>query len=201
MIDRESPLYPRIVLFQKSLKWVEVFYLCFYVILVFWFLYTGFCGEDCRDISFGAEGVGLIALFVFAGWGILSSLRTAVTFWVNDIDDEPETLFYVSLGGLALSYTTFGLFFEEFIKSIFGDFTSSPVILASIVILLSTVIGFLADKRTWDKVCTFVKLRITLSLLLIISLIISPILGIILSAFFIPTSILLSDKRDIEYDQ
>jgi hypothetical protein len=197
VIDRESTIYPKIVLFQNTLKWAEVLYLCFYVILVFWFLYTGFCGESCSDVSFSVELLDIFAFLIFAGWGILSSVRTGLTFLLDDDDDEPETVFYVSLGGLALSYVIFGLFFDDFIKSIFGDFTSSSVILASVVTLLATVVGFLADKRTWDKVSTFVKLRITLSLLLIISLIISPVFGVILSALFIPISILLSDKKDV----
>ena len=134
-------------------------------------------------------------------WGLLNSVRIGLVFLINDPDPEPEYLFYVSLVGLFISNILFGLFFSDFVSRAEKGQVDAPVFIAEVVVLMFTVGSLLADRQTWDKSTTFVKIRISLSILELVVLLINPYLGIILAVFVIPVSVILKGGLEIEHEE
>jgi len=175
------------------LKWAEIIFLLLYLLAVFWFLYTGNCASaSCRDMRLTRDTVILGIQVGLTFGGILSSLRIGIAYLVLDQDDDPETLFYLALVGMALTYTIIGVNIQELLGP--GDVrATSPLLLAAIVSLLISVLLFFADKKTWDKSISFVRVRAIIGILHLLLLIINPVLGVVTTIVLYPLQTLMYD--------
>lgn len=181
----------------KILKWIEIVGLIIMILSVFWFLYTLVCTSiQCRSSIITYNNVINIFQFAIPFGALINSLRIATVFRKNDPDSDPEPLFYISLITLFISFSVFGYNFDQFLDRNSISFINSPILFALVASTLITVLLLLADKKTWDKSISFVRFRISLSLLELIILLINPVIGIILLFIILPLQILRSDQKD-----
>jgi hypothetical protein len=193
VIKPQSSLFKRLQVFQEIIKWLEIVLLCLFLIGVFWFFYTSFCAQStCQDLAISETELSQVIQLTFPIAAILNSLRIGLVSILNDKDNESETLFYLSLIGLAGCYALFGLFFPEYVARSQKYTTDSPAFLLQIILLMFTVGLLLADKQTWDKSISFIKFRISCSLIHLILLIINPVIGLLAGIILVPICVLYS---------
>ncbi len=202
MLIKTSKTYQQALFWQEILKWAEVVFTISFFVALFWFFYLSLCkASSCSSFLISNEVQNtLIALFFFI-WGALNSLRIGLVFLLNDKDEKPENLFYISLVGLFLCNLLIGIFFTEFVSRSEKNQVDTPSFIALIIILMSTVASLLADRQTWDKSTAFVKFRISLTILELVILLVNPFLGIFTAIFVLPVSIMLKGGLEEEFEE
>lgn len=160
-------------------------------VFLFWVLYTSFCSNtSCKEFAISQEQFIQFIQVAFPVYGIVNSLRLGLVYRLNDRDDEPESIFYISLGGLAMLYTLIGLFFSDFLARSQRSGSESSIFIITLLLFVVTVGSLLADRQTWDKSTFFVRWRVVLSLIHVIILLINPITGLMLSCVLVPAGVL-----------
>jgi hypothetical protein len=199
VIYKNLPLYKNLAALQNTLKWIELIALGAFLVGVFWVFYNALCFDTTCRQSFVNEANLIKAIQVAMPLAaFVGMLRTAVVFLLNDRDSETETLFYLSLLGVVLSYSIVGWFFPVFLDRGQNYFTESPVFVAAIITLLITIALLLADRQTWDKSNVFVRLRVSLSLIHLVLLLINPLIGLLASIIILPVLVLMYSGTALE---
>jgi hypothetical protein len=160
--------------------------LCVFLAFIFWLSYIYFCKNDCTDTLIAGQNFLHLLQWFLPIWATINFIRLGVVFRLNDNNDEPEHLFYVSLACLTLAYVFFAVFMMDFIASSQKAENGSLGFMLTLVTFLIAVASLMADRQTWDKSVNFVKARIVLSLMHFTLLLINPGLGILASAIFVP---------------
>jgi hypothetical protein len=176
---------------------MELLILCLFFAGVFWLGYIYFCNVECRNIGLGNFTFIDAIRIGFPIAAIVNVLRIAVVFRLNDNDDLPEYLFYISLACLALSYVLFGAFLEDFISNSQKTLTNSFGFGLTVATFFIAVGTLLADRQSWDKSTSFVKARIVLSLAHFTLLLINPAFGILASIIIIPIAMFWPTKSPV----
>jgi len=173
------------------LKWVEITTLIIFAVSLFVEYYDSYCMVDnCLGQSDFTQSWILQPLFT-SFLALVFFVRTGVSFALSDPDDRGEPLFYLSLCGLMVQYILITFFFDEIITSRLQNTQGLPLLL--VIIFIGTAFSLLADKATWDKTSYFVRLRITISLIHIITVIVSPLLSLLSALPFLVIGILWKD--------
>jgi hypothetical protein len=196
MLLKDSLAYKKTFETQLVLKWVEVALLCGLLVTVFWYLYTGNCpNEACSDIAINYSVFRLMMAIVFPIASIIGSLRIASVFMLIDPDEQKENWFYISLAGIATSYSFFGIFYNAFYERVAKNMGDNWVLLSMLVLLIFTVGSLLREKQTWDKSNFFIKFRVSFNLINLILLVINPVAGLLLTILFTPFLVLVSEGK------
>lgn len=202
MLLKTDNNFKNFLFLQECLKWLEVFFASTFFVGLFWFFYLSLCRADsCKSFWLSTVTQNFVISAFFITWGFLNSLRIGVVFLLNDPDDEPEILFYISLVGLFLCNLLIGLFFPDFVSRADKNQVDTPAFIALIIILMSTVASLLVDKQNWDKSTTFVKARISLTILELVVLLVNPYLGIITAVIILPLSVVLNGGLEASDDE
>jgi len=175
-------------------KWVEILLLAVFLTFFGWFFYTNYCVANCTVNTFESQYFITFIQFSFIIFAVVNSLRIGLVYLIHDPDDEQETLFYLSLFGLFLSYTIYGIYYPTFLALSSRTQIDSPILFVELILLGGTVLSFLNEKDIWEKSNFFVKFRISLSFLHLLLLIINPQIGIFASIIIFPLMVLARNK-------
>lgn len=171
----------------KILEWFEVMAFGIYLVAVGYLIFTNVCDtQSCVDLRPTRQQFMFGVAIGFVVGAVLNSFRIAALYMLTDPDKEIEFMFYASVVVIFICFALFGLNFTTF-----EDFSARKIPLPSsyywyFFLLVLAAILFIGEKDIWDKSNLVVKIRITLSFVYLLTLLVAPSVGLLLSLVFVP---------------
>ena len=166
-----------ILLFLEGLIFASFIFSGFYLA----FLKLTCEAEDCLSIPSVVDISIAVFRFALPVIAMISCLRIAINVRDNNLSDRAGLHFYLSLFSLFVCYLIFGIFADQFLALTIRQATTSLLYSVEMLILIGTTISFFQDTATFEISTWFVKIRLIVSILLMVVLVISPFLGLLVS--------------------
>jgi hypothetical protein len=181
-----------LVYLNSITKWLEIIG---FLIVGSWFvsmIISGTC-RGCQDIS-AIKSLEVLVIFLF--FSILNSVRIISTIVLNQGYYKRQALFYTGILGINFCFIMFALMFKKF-DTEFVRF-QSPEYLFFLFSILFTSSLILTDHYTWYNTPFFIKFRVSLNIIHLMFLAISPLFGILSSMILVPIGLLCQGKSKPE---
>lgn len=180
--------------FKKILNFTSVVeLLCLSMGIVFagWLIWANTCETQyCMSLRTSKQTFDFFVSFVLILFGILNSVQVWLMLKSSDEDATGRGFFYLGVFGLALNYLIFGLFFSSLNELSVKGANSSMVFFIQISIFACNILLLFKDSSVWELAGNGVKVRVSLALLQIIILLVSPALGLLSGLVIFPVWVL-----------